>query len=113
MLRYLSSLFLVTTLSQPSQKLVRDRIPELVQTGATFHKADDKEYQDFLRKKLQEEVDEFLENPCLEEMADIVEVLEAFCNSMGTSLDEMEKTRQEKAECRGKFRQKWIMTKGP
>lgn len=111
MLRYLSPLFLLTAFSQPSQKLVRDRIPELVQTGATFHKASDSEYEGFLRKKLQEEVDEFLENPCLEEMADIVEVLEAYCKEMGTTLDEMEKTRQLKAHERGKFEQKWIMTK--
>lgn len=93
------------------KKLVRDRIPELVKEGATFHTATPDEYDIFLRKKLQEEVVEFLENPCLEEMADIVEVLEAFCDKMNTSLEEMEQVRQSKANTRGKFQEKLIMTK--
>jgi predicted house-cleaning noncanonical NTP pyrophosphatase (MazG superfamily) len=125
-LRFFSSLFLLTTLSSSTsaseispkpdsgylKKLVRDRIPELVDaSSATFHHANPDEYDHFLRMKLQEEVDEFLENPCLEEMADIVEVLEAFCNKMGTSLKEMEVIRDSKAQEKGKFQEKWIMTK--
>jgi len=42
-------------------------------------------------------------------MADIVEVLDAFCHQMGTSLQQMELVRQQKGQERGKFIQRWIM----
>ena len=61
-------------------KLVRDRIPEIIKEAGkecAYHVADEKEYYAKLRDKLREEVEEFLEDPCLEEAADILEVLEA------------------------------------
>ncbi len=95
-------------------KLVRDHIPELAQLESnpiTFHQADPDEYRFFLEKKLLEEVHEFLENPSLEEMADIVEVLETFCKEMQTSLAQMDIVRQQKAKEKGRFSKKWIMKK--
>ena len=61
-------------------KLVRDRIPEIIKEAGrecVYRVADEKEYYAKLRDKLREEVEEFLEDPCLEEAADILEVLEA------------------------------------
>lgn len=59
-------------------KLIRDRIPEIIQRKGTTpitHTADDKEYQHRLEKKLQEEVNEFLKYNNPEELADIIEVV--------------------------------------
>ncbi|MBT7706701.1 nucleoside triphosphate pyrophosphohydrolase [archaeon] len=59
-------------------KLVRDKIPEIIagngDTAAT-HIATDEEYRGKLREKLQEEVNEFLEELDNGELADILEVV--------------------------------------
>ncbi len=61
-------------------KLVRDLIPSIIAKagkGSSHHIADDKEYEQKLWEKLKEEVEEFKFVPCEEEMADILEVMEA------------------------------------
>ena len=65
-------------------KLVRDRIPEVIEkTGKKYrtHIARELEYKEELFKKVYEELEEFKENPCAEEMADIFEVLEGLINA--------------------------------
>ena len=55
-------------------KLIRDKIPEIIKKSglkSVTHIADDKEYKQKLRAKLQEEVDEFLEESNEEELAEI------------------------------------------
>ena len=59
-------------------KLVRDKIPEIIESQGKQCKvyvAVNDDYQQRLKDKLQEEVQEFLEDPCVEELADIEEVL--------------------------------------
>ena len=88
-------------------KLVRDEIPNiLTEKGKSFtsHTAkDEKEYQSKLMEKLQEEVSEFLEAPCAEEIADIQEVLEALAHSIGSSIAEVNNLKVRKAATRGRF----------
>jgi flagellar basal body-associated protein FliL len=55
-------------------KLVRDRIPEIIQASgknACIRKADEAEYKHLLRQKLLEEINEFMESGSSEELADI------------------------------------------
>ena len=58
-------------------KLVRDKIPQIIKdNGVTpvIHVADDSEYWERLKAKLQEEVDEVLEDINVnEELADVLE----------------------------------------
>ena len=59
-------------------KLVRDRIPEIIiEDGRkpVYHLADIDEYRYELYKKVIEELNEFREEPCLEEAADLLEVV--------------------------------------
>lgn len=61
-------------------KLVRDRIIEIIECSGKSYSSRilirDNEYVESLEQKLREEVEEFLEEPCAEEAADILEVLE-------------------------------------
>lgn len=87
-------------------KLVRDAIPEYIEKLG--HKAVSRilssgDYQKFLHKKLQEEVDEFLEEPCVEELADVLEVVYALAKVIGVSREELEGAREKKVEERGAF----------
>jgi predicted house-cleaning noncanonical NTP pyrophosphatase (MazG superfamily) len=88
-------------------KLVRDKIPQIIRSKGEepiVYVADAEEYGARLRDKLAEEVAEFLasdDDP--EELADILEVLYALAEQVGTDRQQLEKLRAAKAEARGGF----------
>jgi len=85
-------------------KLVRDKIPEVIlERGEEpiIRIANEKEYKSKLREKLQEEVEEFLADEKVEELADILEVVCAFCDLKGIDFIKLEKIRKEKLKTRG------------
>jgi len=87
-------------------KLIRDNIPEIIEKAgknAAVCVLGNVEYQQALHEKLLEEVNEFLEDDTVEELADIVEVLYAILQQRCISLDEFEKIRLEKREKKGGF----------
>ena len=90
-------------------KLVRDRIPEIIEADGKTCKTrilSDDEYIVYLEKKLNEEVAEYQTDKNLEEMADILEVLRSLCIARGYSLDELESLCEKKAYERGGFADK-------
>ena len=93
-------------------KLVRDKIPEIMEKSGKkpiIHIAEDKEYWEELKNKLNEEVNEFLEEENEEELADILEVINAICDYKKFSLEDIEKLRIKKSEERGGFKNKIIL----
>lgn len=93
-------------------KLVRDKIPEYIKSKggvAVTHIADEKEYWEKLKEKLTEEVAEFLKDENMDELADILEVLEAIAVHKGFDMTEVGKIKSKKAEERGKFRKRIIL----
>ena len=87
-------------------KLVRDLIPQIIEeSGSKFdtHIADNDEYKKLLEEKLQEEVNEYLEDKNLEELADVLEVLVALAGSFGYTEVELFEKRSEKKLERGGF----------
>ena len=93
-------------------KLVRDKIPEIIKAkgiNPINHIADDEEFESALLNKLREEVEEFIEDPCKEEMADIMEVIYAILEQRQFNFKDIEKVRKKKVEERGSFEKKIIV----
>ncbi len=95
------------------EKLVRDRIPEIIAADRgeipPWRTASADEYREFLAAKLREEVAEFLESRQPEELADILEVVRALGRVAGLDPEEIERLRAEKAVRRGGFTDRKIM----
>jgi len=88
-------------------KLVRDRIPQIIESeGRTceYRKVHDHdEHMRQLRAKMSEETNEFFENPCVEEAADMLEVLYAFIFLHNINFDDVMNTAYAKEDARGGF----------
>lgn len=87
-------------------KLVRDRIPEIIEkTGksCTVEILGDGEYLKAIDAKLDEELAEYHKDQSLEELADMLEVIYAAAAARGYSTEELEQLRVKKLEERGGF----------
>ncbi len=90
-------------------KLVRDRIPEIIEGkggSCVIRRLSEAEFLQAADAKLDEELKEYHENPCLEELADLMEVLLAAAQARGWTPEILERTRREKAEQRGSFQER-------
>ena len=94
-------------------KLVRNFIPEIIsenQKIPSFYQASDEEYWKRLKSKLIEEVNEFIDSENnINEIADILEVIEAIISFKKMSLDEIIDIKKKKAEAHGTFSEKIIL----
>lgn len=93
-------------------KLVRDRIPEIIEAdGKTCicETLSDEDYLSLLDQKLNEELAEYQESKSLEEMADLLEVIQAIVKARGWALEELEQVRAAKAAKRGGFEKKILL----
>lgn len=91
-------------------KLVRDKIPEILdQKGVPYEKriATPEEYRSELIKKLREETNEFIDDSSIEELADIIEVIDALRKL--PEYARVESVCAEKRENRGAFEQRIIL----
>ena len=90
-------------------KLIRDKIVERMENlghKVTYEILNDKRYSEELDKKLKEEVNEYLADYSVEEMADVMEVIYAILDFRGMSMEEVEKVRIDKREKKGGFNNK-------
>lgn len=99
-------------------KLVRDRIPEIIESkGSTPYVRilDRSEFVSELKAKLVEEAEEVSKTEnrqqLVEELADVKEVLNALYAAAEISESEVEQVRIEKAETRGGFDQRLMLEK--
>ena len=95
-------------------KLVRDRIPEIIEaSGKKCHieVVSDEIALEYLYKKLNEEVSELLEDKNLDEIADCLEVLFAIGKKYGYSEKDLVDRRNEKKNSRGGFEKNIVLKK--
>lgn len=93
-------------------KLVRDRIPEIIAASGkqcTTEILSEAQYLKKLDAKLDEELAEYHQDPNLEELADLLEVIRAAAIARGYSVDELEQVRAEKAAKRGGFEKRILL----
>ncbi len=94
------------TAAENYDKLIRDRIPELIESSGkecTVRELEGDEYSQKLKQKLLEEVKEYLESGKFEEIVDIFEVLRYLVKAHDKTIEELEELRQDKKEKRGGF----------
>ncbi len=93
-------------------KLVRDRIPEIIEGKGKVCRTEilsDEEYLEMIDKKLDEELLEYHTDKNLEELADLLEVLYAAAKARGYTLEQLEEARAKKACERGAFDEKILL----
>ncbi|RXT03735.1 nucleoside triphosphate pyrophosphohydrolase [Ammoniphilus sp. CFH 90114] len=97
-------------------KLVRDRIPEIIEKSGkkySFRILEQEDYKLELQKKCREELDEYLQarndQEAMEELADLLEMIYALVEVHDSSFEELEQIRREKAETRGGFQERLFL----
>lgn len=97
-------------------KLVRDRIPEIIEgTGKRYSTKtlNKSEFIKELRRKSLEELEEYMNadnhEEALEELADLLEIIHALAETHGASIEKVEELRKQKAEERGGFKEKILL----
>ena len=97
-------------------KLIRDQIINIInETGKNCRVRilEENEYKSELLKKVHEELEEYMhsgnDQEAIEELADLIEVIRALSKVHGSSPEELEQVRREKAEQRGGFQEKLFL----
>lgn len=93
-------------------KLVRDRIPEIIEAAGKKCNCSvlpEEEYLERLDVKLSEELAEYQESKSLEELADLLEVMEAVVQARGYSWEELCALRNRKRQARGGFEKRILL----
>jgi predicted house-cleaning noncanonical NTP pyrophosphatase (MazG superfamily) len=93
-------------------KLVRDKIPEIIEmsgTTCTVETLAEEKYIAMLDAKLTEELAEYQESKSLEELADLLEVMGAVVKARGYTWEQLTAIRKKKLEDRGGFEKRILL----
>lgn len=95
-------------------KLVRDKIPEIIEKDNCIpycRTLDSEEFLNQLNNKLSEELNEYLQSGDVEELADLVEVVLGILDCKNVPVSEFEKIREAKVLKRGAFKKRIFLEK--
>ena len=93
-------------------KLVRDKIPVIIEKQgekAITKILNQEDYRKQLEMKLLEEVNEVIESNkanCLEELADVLEVITCLAEIYGSNINEVQSIQEKKKRERGSFKER-------
>lgn len=93
-------------------KLVRDKIPEIIEADGRKCKTEilsEEAYLKMVDAKLDEELAEYHNDQNIEELADLLEVIYAAAQARGYSVEELERVRVAKVEKRGAFQKRILL----
>ena len=93
-------------------KLVRDRIPEIIEASGRICVTEilsDEDYLLMVDTKLDEELAEYHADQNIEELADLMVVIRACVVARGYTVEELDQVRAEKAAKRGGFEKKILL----
>ena len=93
-------------------KLVRDKIPEIIESSGKTCVTEILSDADYLRMvdaKLDEELAEYHKDQNIEELADLMEVIYAAAVARGYTPEQLEQARAEKAAKRGGFEKRILL----
>ena len=93
-------------------KLVRDPIPESIESSGNNCVTEilsDEDYLKMLDAKLDEELVEYHADQNIEELADLMEVIQACAVARGYTVEQLEQVRAEKAAKRGGFEKRILL----
>jgi predicted house-cleaning noncanonical NTP pyrophosphatase (MazG superfamily) len=91
---------------------VRDKIPEIIRSkGAqpTVRTASEDELDLLMRTKIVEEAEELLSSGETEEIADILEVIDALIQLRGLDCSKLDQLRAKKNQARGGFKRGYVL----
>ncbi len=93
-------------------KLVRDKIPEIIESDGKTCKTEllsDSEYLKMIDAKLDEELAEYHKDQNIEELADLLEVIYVAALARGYSIKDLEMVREKKVQERGGFEKRILL----
>ena len=93
-------------------KLVRDRIPDIIEESGKACVTEilsDEEYLRMVDAKLNEEMAEYHKDQNIEELADLMEVIYSVAKARGYTLEQLEIVCAKKASKRGTFEKKILL----
>lgn len=111
-MQHLEIQLVVKLMIKKYNKLVRDRIPEIIESSGSTCVTEilsDEDYLRMLDAKLDEELAEYHKDQNLEELADLLEVIRAAAIARGYTVEQLEQVRAEKAAKRGGFEKKILL----
>jgi len=94
------------------EKLVRDRIPEIIRKRGEVPKvrvAEEHEVDYLIRRKVVEEAQELLQSSDDKEIADVLEALEALLKHRGIDWSAVDEIRTRKKDERGGFEKRFVL----
>ena len=95
------------------KKLVRDFVPMMInaanEKAITRILTDDKEYEQELCKKMQEELNEYFQSGDIIELVDLGEVMHALLDLKGVSIQHYQELRLQKLHERGSYKKRMFL----